>query len=149
MFKPTSPSDRPPLSKGLWKGKPLESIWRKIDAQGVTLHLGRQARTLDPPNKRVTDDQGTVYLDLPKGIPSHDTFERVFDALDPQAFQQCLLSWLHALSGTASLQQVAIDGKVLRGLGQGGPLGPLHSVNAWATEQSLHLGQVAVDSDSN
>ena len=55
------PYDRPPLSKGLWKGKPLESIWRKIDARGVTLHLGRQARTLDLPNKRVTDDQGTVY----------------------------------------------------------------------------------------
>ncbi len=55
------PYDRPPLSKGLWKGKPLESIWRKSDRQGVTLHLGRQARTLDPPNKRVTDDQGTVY----------------------------------------------------------------------------------------
>ncbi|HEV3344237.1 MAG TPA: FAD/NAD(P)-binding oxidoreductase [Pirellulales bacterium] len=55
------PYDRPPLSKGLWKGKPLDSIWRKIDAQGVTLHLGRQARTLDPPNKRVTDDQETVY----------------------------------------------------------------------------------------
>ena len=55
------PYDRPPLSKGLWKGKPLDSVWRKIDAQGVTLHLGRQAKTLDPPNKRVTDDQGTVY----------------------------------------------------------------------------------------
>lgn len=55
------PYDRPPLSKGLWKGKPLESIWRTIDNRGVTLHLGRQARTLDPTNKRVTDDQGTVY----------------------------------------------------------------------------------------
>jgi 3-phenylpropionate/trans-cinnamate dioxygenase ferredoxin reductase subunit len=55
------PYDRPPLSKGLWKGKPLESIWRKMDARGVTLHLGRQARMLDPPSKRVTDDQGTIY----------------------------------------------------------------------------------------
>src|SRR5437660_5617837 len=55
------PYDRPPLSKGLWKGKPLDSIWRKIDARGVTLHLGRQARTLDPPNNCVADDQGTVY----------------------------------------------------------------------------------------
>jgi NADPH-dependent 2,4-dienoyl-CoA reductase/sulfur reductase-like enzyme len=55
------PYDRPPLSKGLWKGKPLDSIWRKIDASGVTLHVGRQAKTLDAPNKRVTDDQGTVY----------------------------------------------------------------------------------------
>lgn len=55
------PYDRPPLSKGLWKGKPLESIWRKADRGGVTLHLGRQARMLDPPNNRITDDQGTVY----------------------------------------------------------------------------------------
>lgn len=55
------PYDRPPLSKGLWKDKALESIWRKTDRQAVTLHLGRQARTLDLPNKRVTDDQGTVY----------------------------------------------------------------------------------------
>jgi predicted transposase YbfD/YdcC len=91
-----------------------------------------------------------TFLDLPKGIPSHDTFERVFDALDPQAFQQCLLSWLHALSSTAGIKHVAIDGKVVRSSGKGGgPLGPLHLVNAWATEQSLHLGQVAVDSDSN
>jgi NADPH-dependent 2,4-dienoyl-CoA reductase/sulfur reductase-like enzyme len=55
------PYDRPPLSKGLWKDKPLDSVWRKFDAQGVTLHLGRQARTLDPPTKRVTDDQETIY----------------------------------------------------------------------------------------
>jgi 3-phenylpropionate/trans-cinnamate dioxygenase ferredoxin reductase component len=55
------PYDRPPLSKGLWKGKSVDIIWRKIEPQGVTLHLGRQARTLDPSNKRVTDDQGTIY----------------------------------------------------------------------------------------
>ena len=54
------PYDRPPLSKGLWKGKSVETIWRK-EPQGVTLHLGREAQTLDPRDKRVTDDQGTVY----------------------------------------------------------------------------------------
>src|SRR5579863_1510767 len=58
---PHPPYDRPPLSKGLWKGNPLESVWRKTDRHGVTLHLGRQALSLDPPNKRVTDNQGTVY----------------------------------------------------------------------------------------
>ena len=58
---PHPPYDRPPLSKGLWKGKPLENIWRKTESQGVTLHLGRTAQQLDPENKRVTDDQGTVY----------------------------------------------------------------------------------------
>src|SRR6516162_8839623 len=55
------PYARPPLSKKLWKGKPLESIWRQTESQGVTLHLGRTARHLDPQNKRITDDQGTVY----------------------------------------------------------------------------------------
>ena len=53
--------DRPPLTKGLWKGKALESIWRKSDRQEVSFHLGRQATALDAANKRVTDDQGTVY----------------------------------------------------------------------------------------
>src|SRR4051812_31275299 len=55
------PYDRPPLSKGLWKDKPPESIWRHTESQRVTLHLGRTARRLDPQGKRVTDDQGTVY----------------------------------------------------------------------------------------
>ena len=58
---PHPPYDRPPLTKGLWKGKPLEGIWRKADCPGVTLHLGRWAQTLDPRGKRVTDDQGMVY----------------------------------------------------------------------------------------
>jgi NADPH-dependent 2,4-dienoyl-CoA reductase/sulfur reductase-like enzyme len=49
------------LSKKLWKGKPLESIWRQTENQGVTLHLGRTARRLDPQNKRITDDEGTAY----------------------------------------------------------------------------------------
>ena len=55
------PYDRPPLSKKLWKGKPLESIWRQTESQGVSLHLGRTARHLDLQNKRITDDQGTAY----------------------------------------------------------------------------------------
>jgi NADPH-dependent 2,4-dienoyl-CoA reductase/sulfur reductase-like enzyme len=55
------PYDRPPLSKGLWKDKPLESIWRKTDGHAVTFHQGRTARQLDVPNKRVMDDQGTAH----------------------------------------------------------------------------------------
>jgi NAD(P)H-nitrite reductase large subunit len=53
--------DRPPLSKGLWKDKPLEGIWRKSNSQGAKLHLGRQVRMLDPLKKSVTDDQGTDH----------------------------------------------------------------------------------------
>jgi NADPH-dependent 2,4-dienoyl-CoA reductase/sulfur reductase-like enzyme len=56
-----SPYNRPPLSKGLWKGKPLERIWRKIEKHEVTLHLGRTAKVLHPGHKRVTDTLETVY----------------------------------------------------------------------------------------
>lgn len=59
--EPDPPYDRPPLSKGLWKGKPLESIWRKAVEKGVELHLGRWVDKLDPANKRVGDDRGDVY----------------------------------------------------------------------------------------
>jgi 3-phenylpropionate/trans-cinnamate dioxygenase ferredoxin reductase component len=55
------PYNRPPLSKSLWKGKPLDSIWRKDDIQGITFHLGRTALRLDPENLKVVDDEGTVY----------------------------------------------------------------------------------------
>jgi NADPH-dependent 2,4-dienoyl-CoA reductase/sulfur reductase-like enzyme len=55
------PYNRPPLSKGLWKGEALESIWRGTEKRGVALHLGRKAVSLDPANKTVTDDQGTVH----------------------------------------------------------------------------------------
>jgi NADPH-dependent 2,4-dienoyl-CoA reductase/sulfur reductase-like enzyme len=59
--EPHPPYNRPPLSKGLWKNMSLKNIWRKGDGPGVTFHLGRRARHLDPQNKRVTDDEGTVH----------------------------------------------------------------------------------------
>jgi predicted transposase YbfD/YdcC len=89
-------------------------------------------------------------LALPNGIPSHDTFERVFDQLDPQAFLACFQRWVEALTKGLGLKHVAIDGKTLRRSGrvtQG--LGTLHLVCAWVAEQQLTLGQVAVDSKSN
>jgi 3-phenylpropionate/trans-cinnamate dioxygenase ferredoxin reductase subunit len=55
------PYNRPPLSKGLWKGEALDSIWRGTLKQGVTLHLGRTVQALDPSRKTVTDDQGNAY----------------------------------------------------------------------------------------
>ena len=60
--EPHPPYSRPPLSKGLWKGKPLESIWRKTPAENLTLHLGRRAISLDPEARVVADDQGETYL---------------------------------------------------------------------------------------
>src|SRR4051794_20896764 len=87
-------------------------------------------------------------LELPNGIPSHDTFERVFDRLKPQAFQACFRKWVQAISAALRIKHIAIDGKTLRGSGSA-KLGPLHLVSAWATAQHLSLGQVAVDAKSN
>jgi predicted transposase YbfD/YdcC len=88
------------------------------------------------------------FLALPNGIPSHDTFERVFDRIKPQACQACFRQWVQALSAALDIKHVAIDGKTLRGSGSAA-LGPLHLVSAWATAQHLSLGQVAVDAKSN
>jgi predicted transposase YbfD/YdcC len=88
------------------------------------------------------------FLALPHGIPSHDTFERVFDRLDPQVFQACFRAWVQAVQEALTVRHVAIDGKTLRGSGSA-RLGPLHLVSAWATAQRLSLGQVAVDAKSN
>jgi len=88
------------------------------------------------------------FLQLPKGIPSHDTFERVFDRIDPAAFQACFRNWIEALCEAMLIEHVAIDGKTLRGSGTS-KLGALHLVSAWATAQHLNLGQVAVADKSN
>ena len=91
-----------------------------------------------------------TFLALPGGIPSHDTFERVFERLDPQAFQACFSQWIAALADTLGLKHIAIDGKTLRGSGnEPKNWGPLHLVSAWATECHLSLGQVAVGAKSN
>ncbi len=58
---PNPPYNRPPLTKGLWKGKPLETIWRRTDEFTVDFHLGRTVRSLDPNKKMVSDDHGTEY----------------------------------------------------------------------------------------
>src|SRR3954447_1817309 len=88
------------------------------------------------------------FLRLPHGIPSHDTLERVFDRINPGAFQACFRNWVTALQQALKIKQVAIDGKTLRSSGSA-ILGPLHLVSAWATAQRLSLGQVAVDAKSN
>jgi predicted transposase YbfD/YdcC len=90
------------------------------------------------------------FLALPNGIPSHDTFERVFQRLCPQAFQRCFLGWLHQLHAHLGGKHFAIDGKTLRRSGSpANGLGPLHLVSVWATQANLTLGQVAVDQKSN
>jgi predicted transposase YbfD/YdcC len=94
------------------------------------------------------------FLELPEGIPAHDTFRRVFQAVCPQALQSCLIHWLQGVRQTAPAQAqaevVAIDGKTLRRtFNRARGLGALHLVSAWATANGLTLGQVAVDAKSN
>ncbi len=90
------------------------------------------------------------FLDLDNGVPSHDTFERVFDRLDPLALQRCLLSWLAALCDSLPVGHIAIDGKTARRSGSPARgIAALHLVSAWATEHSLTLGQVATEEESN
>ncbi len=91
-----------------------------------------------------------TFLELPHGIPSHDTLGRVFALLDPAAFQQGFLTWVGALVEATDGRLVAIDGKSLRhSFDTAAGKGALHLVSAWATENHLVLGQRAVDSKSN
>jgi predicted transposase YbfD/YdcC len=99
---------------------------------------------------RANQDWLATFLELPNGIPSHDTFGRVFALLDPEQFAVCFTEWMAAVCQRLGLKQVAIDGKTLRrshdrGKGQAA----LHLVGAWSVENGLTLGQQAVDGKSN
>jgi predicted transposase YbfD/YdcC len=90
-----------------------------------------------------------TFLQLEEGIPSHDTFGRVFARLNPAQLAACIQQWFTDL-GREIGQHIAIDGKTLRGSGdKAAGKNPLHLVSAWASEARLTLGQIAVDSKSN
>lgn len=89
------------------------------------------------------------FLALPNGIPSHDTFYRVFTRLDPQKFGACVAGWMGEVCEAAGLRHVAIDGKSVRSAPRGTFSGCLHLVSAWAAENRLILGQQAVADGSH
>src|ERR687886_2775953 len=72
-----------------------------------------------------------TFLELPNGLPSHDTFRRVFMLLDPDAFEACFARWAQSLMGKIEREVVAIDGKTVRRSGSRHQHGPLHLVSAW------------------
>ena len=91
-----------------------------------------------------------TFLDLPEGIPSHDTFGKVFARLDPEVFQHCFLRWVQAVSKFTGGQVIAIDGKCLRrSHDRRKGKQAIHMVSAWASENHLVLGQRKVDTKSN
>ena len=90
------------------------------------------------------------FLALPHGIPSHDTFGRVFAALDPEAFKTAFLAWVATVADLLPGDVIAIDGKTLRRtFDTAADKGAIHMVSAWATAQGLCLGQVKTDAKSN
>src|SRR3954464_7270262 len=90
-----------------------------------------------------------TFLELPHGIPSHDTFNRVFTLVKPAALQEVLLPWLLQRRGLPG-DWVHLDGKAMRHTRcNARNLGALHVVSAWAGQSGLTLGQVAVDAKSN
>ena len=91
-----------------------------------------------------------TFLDLSAGIPSHDRFNAIFQAIKPAEFEKCLLSWITALHEVTDGQIVAIDGKTLRrSFDKAGSKAAIHMVSAWATANHISLGQVVVDAKSN
>jgi predicted transposase YbfD/YdcC len=91
-----------------------------------------------------------TFLELPNGIPSHDTFRRVFMLIDPDAFEACFARWAQSLAGGVEREVVAVDGRTVRRSGsRRHDRGPLHLVSAWASDRGLALGQRAVDGKSS
>jgi predicted transposase YbfD/YdcC len=90
------------------------------------------------------------FLELPHGIPSDDTYRRVFAALDAEQFENCFMDWIEAVEGLTEGQVIAVDGKTLRrshDRSQGKKA--LQMVSAWAAENGVVLGQRKVDGESN
>ena len=87
---------------------------------------------------------------LPNGIPSRDTIRRLFAQIDPKQLQSCFLSWVKTIAQLTQGEVIAIDGKTLRhSYDRGKNKGAIHMVSAWASQNSLVLGQVKVNEKSN
>jgi predicted transposase YbfD/YdcC len=90
------------------------------------------------------------FLDLAHGIPSHDTFGRVFALVSPEALQTCFLCWIQAVAQVTAGQVVAIDGKTLRrSYDRRSAKAAIHMVSAWATHNRVVLGQLKTEEKSN
>lgn len=99
---------------------------------------------------RAKHDWLKKFLELPNGIPSHDTFGRVFSLLCPEEFERCFLSWIRSVFQVTDGQTVAIDGKTLRrSYERSSNKAAIHMVGAWATKNGIALGQIKTEDKSN
>jgi predicted transposase YbfD/YdcC len=89
------------------------------------------------------------FLELPNGIPSKATLNRVFSAIDSEQFESCFIDWVTSIADISRGQIIAIDGKTIRGAKSHGKKSPIHIVSAWACENNLVLGQVKTAEKSN
>lgn len=96
------------------------------------------------------EDWLRTFLKLPHGIPSHDTFGRVFSLIDPEEFETCFINWISSLFIDVEKEIIAIDGKTLRGShDRKKGKKALHLVSAWAAKNRVLLGQVRTEEKSN
>ncbi|MCK5713350.1 MAG: ISAs1 family transposase, partial [Hyphomicrobiaceae bacterium] len=91
-----------------------------------------------------------TFLDLPNGIPSHDTFRRVFNMLNPDAFEKCFMAWVDDLAEASEGRLIAVDGKTIRrSLDVANGKAAIHMVSAWCNANQMVLGQLATEEKSN
>lgn len=91
-----------------------------------------------------------TFLSLPNGIPTHDTFSRTFEMLDPSQFESCFMNWVNSLIKSTAGEIISIDGKTLRGShDRSNGKRAIHMISAWSQKNRMVLGQKKVDNKSN
>jgi predicted transposase YbfD/YdcC len=97
------------------------------------------------------EDWFKEFLELPSGVPSHDTFRRIFLILNPVEFQACFMKWVHSVNKELFKKDIiSVDGKTLRGsLDRANEKSALHMISAWSSNASVVMGQMKSDGKSN
>jgi predicted transposase YbfD/YdcC len=90
-----------------------------------------------------------TFLKLSNGIPSHDTINRVFSALNPKEVQECFIDWVQSIAGISNGKVISIDGKRICNAGEGGKKSLIHMVSAWSNANNMVMGQVKTEEKSN